>query len=157
MASHQVALLLAHLRLRLWDLLDRLLHLLLHHHRLLTGSRRVSIHAWMARVGHGASSALIVALGRTALAHRLALGPVLVASLRTAWMASHGARLLLHQIGHGLEEHLEVELELLLVGQIGPFGALRVLLAELLEVVLVARGLILELTDLLDLVVVDGQ
>jgi len=71
--------------------------------------------------------------------------------------SSHWALLLLHEVGHGLKEHLEVELKLLLVGQIGPLGALRVLLAELLEVVLVTSSLILKLTHLLDLIVVDGQ
>ena len=71
--------------------------------------------------------------------------------------ARHGALLLLHEVGHGLEKHLKVELELLLVCQIGPLGTLRVLLAELLEIVLVSGSLVLKLTHLLDLVVVDGQ
>ena len=108
---------------------------------------------------HGGTSALAtVALRRTAaLTHWLALRSTILA-LRTAWMASHGTwTLLLHEIRHGLEEHLQVELELFLVSKIGPLGTLGVLLAELLEVMLVTSGFILELTNLFDLVVVDGK
>jgi len=71
--------------------------------------------------------------------------------------AGHWSRLLLHEIRHGLEQHLEVELELFLVGKIGPFGALRVLLTELLEVMLVTSCFVLEFTNLLDFIVVDRQ
>ena len=48
-------------------------------------------------------------------------------------------------------------MELLLVSQIGPFGTLGVLLTELLEVMLVTSCLVLELTNLFDFVVVDGE
>ena len=160
MASHQVTLLLAHLRL--WWLLNLLnwwLHLWRNlHHRLSWSSIRRVIHAWLVvRVAHMRTTSALVTLTGNTVAHRLALRSTLEA-LRTAWMpAGHWSRLLLHEIRHGLEQHLEVELELFLVGKIGPFGALRVLLTELLEVMLVTSCFVLEFTNLLDFIVVDRQ
>ena len=85
---------------------------------------------------------------------------VALALLMRATHVTHAAAavlLLLHEERHGLEEHLQVVLHLLLVGEVGPLRVLGVLLAEDLEVVFIAGGLVLELTDLLDLVVVNGK
>ena len=167
LAGQQVALFVRHLLLLL--LLGHgchllLLLLLLHHLHLL---RIVATHlAAHAHVRSGIAAHLRCLVHGVAAVHLVAWAVVgadlalwllsLVASWAT-WMSSHGALLLLHEVGHGLKQHLEVELEFFLVGQISPFGTLRVLLAELLEVVFVTGSLVLKLTHLLDLVVVDGQ
>ena len=83
----------------------------------------------------------------------------LVATLSATWSTTwaHWTLLLLHEVRHGLQEHLEVELKLFLVGKICPLCTLGVCLTELLEVVLITSGLVLDLTNLLDLVVVDSE
>ena len=172
LTGQQVALLVGHLLLLLLLshschlLLLLLLLLLLHHLHLLRvvathlaaahAHRRSGLAARLHLVHGVAAVHLVVAwavVGADLAATRLLS---LVAAWAT-WMSSHGALLLLHEVGHGLEQHLEVELELFLVGQISPLGALGVLLAELLEVMLVAGSFVLKLTHLLDLVVIDGQ
>ena len=167
LASKQVALFVRHLLLLL--LLGHLCHLLLlllllHHLHLLRivahlaahahARRRIAAHL---RLVHGVAAVHLVVASWAVVGADLALGLLSLIAAWATWMSSHGALLLLHEVGHGLKQHLEVELEFFLVGQISPFGALRVLLAELLEVMLVTSSLILKLTHLLDLVVVDGQ
>lgn len=168
LASKQVALFVRHLLLLL--LLGHLCHLLLlllllHHLHLLRivathlaahahARRRIAAHL---RLVHGVAAVHLVVASWAVVGADLALRLLSLIAAWATWMSSHGALLLLHEVGHGLKQHLEVELELFLVGQISPFGALRVLLAELLEVMLVTSSLILKLTHLLDLVVVDGQ
>ena len=63
--------------------------------------------------------------------------------------------LLVDEVRHRLQQHLEVVLELLLVGEFRPLYAGTLRLTERLKVELVAIGLVLELTDLFDLIVVD--
>lgn len=65
--------------------------------------------------------------------------------------------LVLHQHGHLLQQHLQVVLNLFLVGEVSPLGVLRVHLTELLESKLVLLGFVLQLADLFDLVVVNRQ
>ena len=176
MASNQVALLDGHLgHLLLLDLL-LLGHLLLLHDLLLShgvlGSHRVHdgagvlltrhllVHAWGSTVSTG-HAVVVTVLTTVVGAHTLLSGlatlvTTAVISRGTTW-ATHGALLLLHEVRHGLKEHLEVELELFLVGKIGPLGALGVCLSELLEIVLIASSLVLDFANLLDLVMVDGQ
>ena len=150
MAGEQVLLLDAHRRLlgrgRHGLLLGRRLrlHLVGDHHVLL----RVLMH-------HVATAAVVhLVARRTVLRARASREALLV---RAAHLTHVWTLLLLHEEGHRLKEHLEVVLHLLLVGEIGPLSVLRVLLAEDLEIVLIARCLVLKLTDFLDLVVVNGQ
>jgi len=160
-AAHQIALLdrhvllLGHLLLLLLLLL--LLGLLLHLHHLLLGVHAHGLLALHLAV-HGAVATHLVAVAAVIGAHGSATGlAALVAVVARVLLAAHRARLLLHEVRHGLEEHLKVVLDFLLVGEVGPLGALGVLLAEKLEIVLVLGGLSLDLTDLLDLVVVDSE
>ena len=166
LASQKVALFVRHLLLLL--LLGHLSHLLLllllHHLHLLRIVAHLAAHAHVRRgiaahlrMLHGVAAVHLIVASWAVVGADLALGLLSLIAAWATWMSSHGALLLLHEVGHGLKQHLEVELELFLVGQISPFGALRVLLAELLEVMLVTGSLILKLTHLLDLVVVDGQ
>ena len=94
----------------------------------------------------------------TVVGTHLAFG---VTTLRVATLASgtshHWALLLLHEVGHRLKEHLEVELELFLVGKVSPFGTLRVLLTEELEIMLVFSSFVIQITNLFNLVMIDGH
>ena len=63
--------------------------------------------------------------------------------------------LLVDEVRHRLQQHLEVVLELLLVGEFRPLYTRALRLTERLKVELVAIGLVLELADLLYLIVVD--
>ena len=65
--------------------------------------------------------------------------------------------LLVDEVWHRLQQHLEIVLELLLIGEFGPLYTGTLSLAERLKVELVAIGLVLELSYLLDLIVVDLQ
>ena len=171
LASNQVTLLDAHLRhlLLLGHLLLLLLHLrvlllLLHGgtvHLLHGSTHRGAVHVTHRRSA-GLSAHLVVVgtvVGAHASGATLRLATLVTLSLAAvrATSTTHGALLLLHEVWHGLEEHLEVELELFLVGEVCPLGTLGVLLAELLEIVLVTGSFVLELTDFLDLVMVDGK
>ena len=178
LASHQVALL--DVQISLWLLLSHLLLLThLHHRVLLLLTHRTAVHLGTTHLlgtthrgtvhvaAHGAvlTAHLVVVGGTVVGAHAtgatlrlLALVATLSGAVVGATSTTHGAlTLLLHEVGHGLEEHLEVELELFLVGEVCPLGTLGVLLTELLEIVLVAGSFILELTHFLDLVMVDGK
>ncbi|MCP4668073.1 MAG: hypothetical protein GY849_17120, partial [Deltaproteobacteria bacterium] len=103
---------------------------------------------------HGSAVAThLVAVAAVVGAHGTTTGLATLTVAATGMLlTTHGARLLLHKVGHGLEQHLQVVLDLFLVGKIGPLGTLRVLLAEELEVMLVLGGFGLDLTDFLDLV-----
>ena len=158
MAAVQVALVDGHLRLLrlrrhlgLGLLLRRLHHLLLVHLHV--------AHVLLVLLVHHVTTTVALHLLVVHATSNLALATREALLLVRAHLAAHATAvlLLLHEEGHGLEEHLEVVLHLLLVGKIGPLGILRVLLAEDLKVVFVARGLILKLANLLDLVVVDRQ
>ena len=127
-----------------------LLHLLLHH---LWVHLHVLANRLLALVHGTAVATHLVAVATVVGAHGAGLLASEVAGVLA--LAAHGA--LLHQVGHRLQEHLKVVLDLLLVGKVGPTGVLRVLLTEELEVVLVLGGLGLDLTDLLDFVVVDSE
>lgn len=83
----------------------------------------------------------------------------LVMLRRTPHVALHteAALLLLQQLRHVFEQHLQVVLHLLLVGKVSPLGIVRVGLTELLEVVLVLLCLVLKLTYLFDFVVIDRE
>ena len=175
LAGHEVTLLDAHLRHLLLLLLSgHLLRVVLHLHLgvLLHGAGAAhlrSTHRRTVHVAHGTAGLsthllLVAVLGTVVGAHAAGATLRLVALVATltgtavrAAGTTHGALLLLHEVWHGLEEHLEVELELFLVGEVCPLGTLGVLLAELLEIVLVAGSFVLELTDFLDLVMVDGE
>ena len=63
--------------------------------------------------------------------------------------------LLVDKVRHRLQQHLEIVLELLLVGEFRPLYTGTLSLTERLKVELVAIGLVLELTDLFYLIVVD--
>lgn len=67
------------------------------------------------------------------------------------------ALLLLHKVWHRFEQHLKVELDLLLVGEFSPIVLLAVLLSKLLEIMFVTGSLVLKLTDFFDLIVVDCE
>ena len=101
--------------------------------------------------------ATLVAIAAIVGTH-LALG---VTTLRVTTLATgtshHWALLLLHEVGHRLEEHLEIELELFLVGKVGPFGTLGVLLTEELEIMLVLGSFVIQIANLLNLVMIDGH
>ena len=172
-ACHQVALIDVHL---LHLLLLLLLLLLLHHHlllllvllgHLLLGSwvRTACSHLHLSLTAtrhltgmHAVTAHLATLVVSTVVGTHLALG---VTTLRVATLASrtshHWALLLLHEVGHRLEEHLEVELELFLVGKVGPFGTLRVLLTEELEIMLVFSSFVIQITNLFNLVMIDGH
>lgn len=64
--------------------------------------------------------------------------------------------LLLHQEWHTLNKELQIVLEFFLVGKVSPLGTLCIRLTELLETTFVLSGFVLQLTNLLDLVMVDG-
>jgi len=78
-------------------------------------------------------------------------------------MTAGGARttnralLLLYNIWHMIEQHLQVVLDILLVGEISPIVLLVVLISKLLEIMFVTDSLVLKLTDFFDLIVVDCE
>ena len=140
------------LGLHLLLLLGHWVHALVHWGSL----RRLTHH--LGTVVHGATlhSVVVAALTTVVGAHTTLAWLALESTVLATW--SHGsALLLLHQERHALKKHLKVELELFLVGEVGPLGRVSVLLTELLEVMLITGSLVVELTDFLDLVVVDGQ
>ena len=172
-ASHQVALIDVHL---LHLLLLLLLLLLLHHHllllillgHLLLGSwvRTACSHLHLSLTAtrhltgmHAVAAHLATLVVSTVVGTHLALGVTTlgVATLATGTTSHHWALLLLHEVGHRLEEHLEVELELFLVGKVGPFGTLGVLLTEELEIMLVLGSFVIQIANLLNLVMIDGH
>jgi len=171
-ACHQVALVDVHLL----HLLLLLLLLLLHHHLLLLlrlghmllGSwvrtacshLHLSLSATRHLTGmHAVASHLATLVVAAVVGTHLALGvtTLRVATLATGTSHSHWALLLLHKVWHRLKEHLEIELELFLVGEVGPFGTLGVLLTEELEIVLVLGGFVIQITNLFNLVMIDGH
>ena len=81
------------------------------------------------------------------------------ATLTTRVVASAAHKtLLFYEAGHGREEHLEVELKLFLVCEVGPLDTLGELLAQLLKVVLVTGSCVQELTQhFFYFAMVDGQ
>ena len=135
LAGQQVALFVRHLLLLLLLLL-LLGHghlLLLHHLHLLriVATHLAAAHAHARRgiaahlrLVHGVATTVHLVVAWAVVGADLALGLLSLIAAWATWMSSHGALLLLHEVRHGLEQHLEVELELFLVGQISPFGAL---------------------------------
>ena len=108
---------------------------------------------------HAVAAHLATLVVSTVVGTHLALGvtTLRVATLATGTTSHHWALLLLHEVGHRLEEHLEVELELFLVGKVGPFSTLRVLLTEELEIMLVLGSFVIQIANLLNLVMIDGH
>ena len=172
-ASHQVALIDVHL---LHLLLLLLLLLLLHHHllllillgHLLLGSwvRTACSHLHLSLTAtrhltgmHAVAAHLATLVVSTVVGTHLALGVTTlgVATLATGTTSHHWALLLLHEVGHRLEEHLKVELELFLISKVGPFGTLGVLLTEELEIMLVLGSFVIQIANLLNLVMIDGH
>ena len=107
---------------------------------------------------HAVAAHLATLVVAAVVGTHLALG---VTTLRVATLATgtshHWALLLLHEVGHRLEEHLKVELELFLVSKISPLGTLRVLLTEELEIMLVLGSFVIQIANLLNLVMIDGH
>ena len=138
----------------LWLLAAHHLVLSCHHlwvHLHVRGSHGLGIAVHVLTVVHPVVVAIVLTHGTT--------WSVLEVTWATWHLATHSWRSACtsHQHGHLVKKHFQVELDLLLVGELGPLSLVRVLLTEGLEVLLVKSGLVLQLTDLLDLVVVDRQ
>ena len=118
------------------------------------------MHRGVALTGHWALVGVTTVVRTHSLsALRLATLIATGTTLMTAGGAgtTNRALLLLHKVWHRFEQHLKVELDLLLVGEFSPIVLLAVLLSKLLEIMFVTSSLVLKLTDFFDLIVVDCE
>lgn len=154
LAREQVALLDRHLGVHL-----RRLSVLRGHHWLLVHHCRIDLHLVGHRVlvlnlrslvMHGRTTLvvvvhLVVIASVASLAHGTTIRSILVVTMATWHLStSHLARTwATHKHGHLFKKHLEVVLDLFLIGELRPLGVVRVLLTEGLEIVLVFRSLVL--------------
>lgn len=121
----------------------------------LNGSHVAHGHSLRTLVAHHAVLAVVgsVLARSTMLALVATLAVVVAAVLR---VAAHVRGLAAEHEGHLLQDHLEVELEFLLLVKVGPLAGGGVLSAEGLEILLVLVLLVLNLAHFLDLVVVNN-
>ena len=138
-----------------------LLHLLgvhLHAHRLT--HHWASVHRGVALAGYWA----LVGVTTVVRTHSLsALGLATLVATGTTLMTAGGARttnralLALQKIWHRFDQHLQVELHVLLAGEFSPLALGDVLLSKLLEINFVTGSLVVKLADFFDLRVVDCE
>ena len=124
-------------------------------HLTLNGSHIAHSHGLSALVAHHAVLAVVRSvLTRTSVLALVTALAVVVAAVLS--VAAHVRRLATEHERHLLQDHLEVELEFLLLVKVGPLAGGGVLSAESLEILLVLVLLVLNLAHFLDLVVVNN-
>lgn len=118
------------------------------------------MHRGVALAGHWA----LVGVTTVVRTHSLsALGLATLVATGTTLMTAVGARttnralLALQKIWHRFDQHLQVELHILLAGEFSPLALGDVLLSKLLEIMLVTGSLVVKLADFFDLIVVDCE
>ena len=115
------------------------------------------MHRDVALAGHWA----LVGVTTIVRTHSLStLGLVTLVATGTTLMTAGGARttniplLILQKLWHRFDQHLQVELHILLAGEFSPLALGDVLLSKLLEINFVTGSLVVKLADFFDLIVI---